>query len=104
MAHIRSRLCNLPYGDQAQFLRADLFRRIGGSPEIPIMEDYELARRLRRLGPVATCPIAVVTSARRWYTLGILRATLINQAIIVGYALGVPPERLERWYQRDAAR
>ena len=100
----RSRFLSLPYGDQAIFLSAKLFWDIGGFPEMPIMEDFALMGRLRPLGKVAIAPAPVLTSPRRWQKLGVLRVTLINQLIIIGYFLGVPPAILARWYRGAATR
>ena len=100
LVNLRSRRLQFPYGDQAIFLRADLFREMGGFPDIPIMEDFELIRRLRRRGRIVTAPVPVLTSARRWENLGILRTTLINYAIPLAYYLGASPSRLARWYHR----
>jgi rSAM/selenodomain-associated transferase 2 len=100
MVNVRSRRLQFPYGDQAIFLRADLFREMGGFPDMPIMEDFELIRRLRRRGRIAIAPVPVLTSARRWENLGILRTTLINYAIPLAYYLGVSPSQLARWYRR----
>lgn len=100
LANWRSRFLGMPYGDQAIFVRARLFRRAGGFPEIPIMEDFEFMRRIRSLGRVELAGATVVTSARRWCALGIARTTLINQVIIAAYCLGVRPDRLEQWYGR----
>ncbi|MBD1917019.1 MULTISPECIES: TIGR04283 family arsenosugar biosynthesis glycosyltransferase [Cyanophyceae] len=97
--NLRSRLLQMPYGDQAIFLKAEAFHNLGGFPELPMMEDFELMRRLRKVGKVALAPSAVVTSDRRWRTLGILRTTLANQAMIAGYLLGVDPHKLARWYR-----
>jgi rSAM/selenodomain-associated transferase 2 len=95
----RSRFLQMPYGDQAIFLKAEIFRQIEGFPEQPIMEDFELIRRLRRRGRIAIVPAPVVTSARRWKTLGILKTTLLNQGIILAYCWGVSPTTLVRWYR-----
>jgi len=100
VANWRSRRLGLPYGDQAIFVKANAFRELGGFLDLPIMEDFELMRRLRRRGRIAQVPAAVVTSARRWLTLGIGTTTLINQWVIVSYHLGLSPERLARWYRR----
>ncbi len=97
----RSRRLQFPYGDQAVFLRADLFWNMGGFPDMPIMEDFELIRRLRRRGRIVTAPVPVLTSARRLENLGIVRATLINYAIPLAYYLGASPSRLARWYGRE---
>ncbi len=95
----RSRLFQLPYGDQAIFLKAATFKQIGGFAELPIMEDFVFIQALRRLGRVAIAPAAVLTSGRRWQKLGVLKVTLLNQLMIVGYRLGVSPVRLARWYR-----
>lgn len=100
----RSRWLNLPYGDQALFVRGDCFRQLGGFPDLPIMEDFELVRQLRQRGRLAVLPESVVTSGRRWQTLGVLQTTLINQLVIAGYFLGVPPKTLNRWYRRHLPR
>ena len=100
-ANWRSRFFGMPYGDQAIFVGAGLFRSVGGFPELPIMEDFELVRRLRRLGRVAICPTSVLTSDRRWQALGVWQTTMTNYAIPIGYLLGVSPSRLARWYCRQ---
>ena len=99
-ANLRACWLQMPYGDQAIFLSAETFRAIGGFPDLPIMEDFELVRRLRRRGQIAVANASVTTSARRWNALGPLRTTWINQMVVVGYHLGVAPERLARWYCR----
>ncbi len=103
----RSRWLSLPYGDQGLFLRADLFRDMGGFPELPIMEDLVMVRRLGRQGRILILPLAVATSGRRWQSLGVWRTTLINQMMISGYFLGIDPAILAYWYRashgRDAA-
>jgi rSAM/selenodomain-associated transferase 2/rSAM/selenodomain-associated transferase 1 len=99
-ANWRSRLFGLPYGDQAIFLQAGLFRYLGGFAEIPIMEDFELMRRLRKVGRIVIVPVPVLTSARRWKKIGIWQTTMINYAIPVAYSMGVSPSRLARWYHR----
>jgi len=94
----RVRLWQFPYGDQGLFLRRNSFKQIGGFPDMPIMEDYEFVRRLRRLGKIVIAPATAVTSGRRWQRLGVLRTTLTNRAIILGYHLGISPSRLAGWY------
>jgi uncharacterized protein len=95
----RSRLLQLPYGDQAIFLKADTFHKLGGFPKLPIMEDFELICQLRRLGSIVILPTPVVTSARRWLKKGVFQTTLMNQIIIVGYLLGISPQRLANGYR-----
>ncbi len=100
LVQLRSRLFGLPYGDQALFVRWDAFKQLGGFPEMPIMEDYEFVRRLRRRGRIALCSSRVLTSARRWQKLGVVRTTAVNQLMIFGYHLGISPERLAKLYRR----
>lgn len=95
----RSRYLQMPYGDQALFLRRDTFEEVGGFPELPIMEDFELVRKLRQHGKISIAPAAVITSGRRWQKLGVVRTTVLNQAIILAYFLGVSPFRLRQWYR-----
>ena len=100
VANWRSRYLKIPYGDQAIFLRKSIFNELRRFPEIPIMEDFQLMRRARRQGRIVIAPAAVLTSSRRWQRVGPWRGTLINQMVILGFFLGVKPERLARWYGR----
>lgn len=95
----RSRWLQMPYGDQAIFLKAETFRTLGGFPDLPIMEDFEFVRRLQKLGGVAIAPAAVLTSGRRWQKLGLIKTTLLNQLIVTAYLFKVSPDRLARWYR-----
>jgi rSAM/selenodomain-associated transferase 2/rSAM/selenodomain-associated transferase 1 len=96
--NLRSRWLQMPYGDQGLFLRRSLFEELGGFTNVPILEDYELVRRLRQWGRVATLPQAAKTSGRRWQQLGCLRTTLTNIWLILAYHLGWPVERLVATY------
>ena len=93
----RSRVRQMPYGDQAIFLTATMFDRVGGYPDLPVMEDFELVRGLRRLGRIEIASAPVQTSARRWLACGIWRTTLLNQVCIAAHLLGVRPARIARW-------
>lgn len=104
MANWRSRRLQMPYGDQALFLKADVFRELGGFADLPIMEDYELVRQLKRKGRIAILPIPAAASARRWLRLGVCRTTLVNQLMILGYHLGVPIRSLGRLYWSTGSR
>lgn len=95
----RSTCAGLPYGDQALFLARQRFEDLGGFADLEFMEDFEIARRLRRQGPIRILPQTVRVSARRWRRLGAWRVTLINQLIVAGYLAGMPPARLKRWYR-----
>lgn len=102
--NMRSRFWQMPYGDQAIFLTKDTFNKIGNFPELPFMEDFEIMRRLKRIGRITIIPVPVVTSARRWLQKGIWKTTLINQIVIIAYLLGVPPQQLVRWYRHKKFR
>lgn len=95
----RSLLLQLPYGDQALFLKTETFQQLGGFPELPIMEDFVFVRRLQAKGRVAIVSAPVITSARRWQKVGIFKTTLINQLVILAYFLGVPLKQIARWYR-----
>lgn len=102
VANLRARV--LPYGDQALFLWAETFRACGGFPDQPLLEDVELVRRVRRLGRLVLLPTVATTTARRWQRLGVVRTTLVNQLVLLGYFFGVEPGRLGRWYRRDVGK
>jgi rSAM/selenodomain-associated transferase 2 len=99
-ANLRSRLLHLPYGDQSFFIRKDDFMKFGGFPEEPIMEDFMLVKQATKHGRVETLPQTVTTSARRWRRLGPIRTTCINQLVILGYYLGVRPQKLASFYRK----
>ncbi|MEH1924030.1 TIGR04283 family arsenosugar biosynthesis glycosyltransferase [Nostoc sp.] len=99
--NVRSHFYQMPYGDQAIFLTKEVFQQIGCFPELPIMEDFELMRRLKRIGRIVIIPTPVVTSARRWLQKGVFKTTLLNQLVITAYLLGISPERIRCWYRRD---
>jgi len=87
-------------GDQAIFVQADAFRAVGGYPEIPLMEDIELSRRMRRSGKTVLLPLRVETSGRRWETWGPLRTVLFMWRLRIGYLLGRTPSRCAETYRR----
>ncbi len=100
LANLRSRVMNMPYGDQTYFMRRSLFERIGGFQPIPIMEDVAFMRELRHRGvDVGLLPEKSVTSSRRWDREGVYRATFRNWGISLLYLLGVSPERLAGVYR-----
>ena len=98
--NMRSRIFALPYGDQAIFLNAQLFHKLGGFANLPIMEDFELICRLRRKGRIAIISTPVITSKRRWQKLGIIQAIFINQVAIIAYLISISPEKIAAWYRR----
>jgi rSAM/selenodomain-associated transferase 2/rSAM/selenodomain-associated transferase 1 len=100
MTNLRSRRLGLPYGDQALFLKTETFSALNGFKPLPIMEDFDLVRRLGRVGQVTICDRPVLTSGRRWERWGVIRATLIHQVVIAAYHIGLPPVGIARWYHR----
>ena len=99
-ASLRSRLTLIPYGDQTLFFRRNYFDAIGGFAAIPIMEDVEIMRRIKRRGDrIVFIDQPVTTSARRWEKEGVFLCTLRNWFLISLYLSGVSPERLSRLYR-----
>lgn len=96
---IRERVTGLAYGDQGLLVRRRVFQSVGGFPDLPIMEDVEIVRRLRRRGPVRRLPAAVVSSPRRYEREGPLRAVLRNGLLVCLHLAGVAPGTLARWYR-----
>jgi rSAM/selenodomain-associated transferase 2 len=97
--NLRSRWSRLSTGDQGLFVLRSAFERLGGFPEQPLLEDLALSRALKRLGRIACLRERVRTSARRWQKDGLVRTILLMWTIRGLYALGVPPERLARFYR-----
>lgn len=95
---LRSALFSSPTGDQAIWVHRDLLEAVGGVPRLPIMEDVELARRLRRREAGRRNRTPVSTSARRWREQGVWRTILLMWGLKLAYYAGVSPERLKRWY------
>lgn len=90
------------YGDQSIFVRRDVFEKLGGFAQIPLMEDVEFSRRLRSAGKIAVLDPPVASSARRHLRKGAWRTSVQNGLFIVLYNLGVSPHRLHRWYYGGA--
>ncbi len=96
----RSRLTRIPYGDQTFFFRRKYFESIGGFACIPIMEDVEIMRRIKKRGErIVFIDQPATTSARRWEKEGIMYCTLRNWILISLYLSGVSPERLATLYR-----
>ncbi len=96
--HLRTTYWHEPWGDQAIFVRRADFAALGGFPDVPIAEDRDFVRALRRRGRVASVPKPVVTSARRWREMNPIRAFLINRIIVLGCMLGLPRQWLRKIY------
>ena len=98
-ANLRSHAFALPYGDQGLFMKRENFEKIGCFPDQPIMEDYELVRRMRKLGRIVTLDEPIITSARRWTKRGVFKTVLINQFILFAYRCHVPAKWLHKLYR-----
>lgn len=97
-ANRRSRL-GLPFGDQGIFCRRTAYERAGGFRDLPICDDVDLVRRLRRVGAFVVRREKTVTSARRYREVGALRQVLRTWRVLAGYYAGASPEALTRWYE-----
>jgi rSAM/selenodomain-associated transferase 2/rSAM/selenodomain-associated transferase 1 len=100
----RVRWLDLAYGDQALFVRRDVFDAMGGYREWPLMEDVEFVRRLRRAGKLYHSTQPVLTSARRWEHDGWWRRSAKNVMLQALFFAGVAPERLVGWYSHPPRR
>jgi rSAM/selenodomain-associated transferase 2 len=94
----RVRLFKWAYGDQGIFVRRPVFERLGGFPELRLMEDLYFMKRLKREGRIALIDPPLRISARRWQKQGMLRQTLRNWSLITMAHCGVSPDRLARFY------
>ena len=100
LGSLRSRLNRIPYGDQAILIRRDYFNEIGGYKDIPVMEDVELMRRIKRSGKkIFIFRDRVVTSPRRWEEEGVIFCILRNWTLQILYFLGVSPHKLVNFYK-----
>jgi rSAM/selenodomain-associated transferase 2 len=98
MVALRVRALALPYGDQGIFVRRAVFQSIGGFAPLPLMEDVDFVRRLKRIGRLRHLSLQLTTSARRWERDGWVRRSAGNLLILTMYLAGVSPQRLARRY------
>jgi rSAM/selenodomain-associated transferase 2 len=101
-SNLRARHLHWIFGDQAMFVRRAVFDAVGGFPDMPIMEDLEMSRRLHRRGRLVVLPTGSTASARRFVEQGTLRMIVLMQCYKLQYFLGVDPERIRARY--DARR
>ncbi|MFQ5442246.1 MAG: TIGR04283 family arsenosugar biosynthesis glycosyltransferase [Thermodesulfobacteriota bacterium] len=100
VAGFRARFLKHIYGDQAIFARRDVFFRVGGFRNLPLMEDVDCVKRLRKTGKFVLLNKYVKTSPRRWVSGGMIRNTLRNWLCLIFYTMGFSPEKLYSWYYR----
>lgn len=95
----RAKYLGLYFGDQGIFVRCDVFKKIGGYPEIPIMEDWEMGLRLKKLGKMKLVDCKIGTSARRFINGGSFKTLMLMHRIKLLYIIGVSPDRLVKIYR-----
>lgn len=98
MMNIRSSLTSIVTGDQAIFIEKNLFDQIGGFPEIALMEDVEISRRLKKIAKPIRLRNKVVTSSRRWERDGVFATVFLMWKLRLYYFFGVSPDRLRQMY------
>ena len=100
VTNLRARAASLIYGDQGMYLRKEVFQRIGGFADIPLMEDIEISGRLKKEGRVVFIRPPIVSSPRRWLNEGVIHTTLRDWLIAFSYTfLNISPHRLIKFYR-----
>eukprot|EP01083_Nonionella_stella_P290277 987748_1 len=97
-ANLRARYFKLPYGDQALFIRREVFESLGRFPDMKMMEDYVFVRRAGGQGNICILDSPAICSIRRWEKLGVWRTTMLNQLFVLAYSCGVDPALIRDWY------
>ena len=101
---LRARFLKRPYGDQGLFVRKTLFEAQGAFPTVALGEDLFFVRRFAKKGSIRIANADVLTSARRWEDLGILRTSLVNQVVVSGLWLGISTRTLSNIYHRHSSK
>ena len=101
MMNLRSRVTGIATGDQAIFVRREIFEKVGGFPMIPLMEDIALSMRLKNIRRPVCISNPVVTSARRWQKNGMARTIFLMWNLRLAFFLGASPQNLARRYRRS---
>jgi rSAM/selenodomain-associated transferase 2 len=97
--NLRAELFKIFYGDQAIFVRRDIFEQIGGFDNVPLFEDVLFSRQLRQLGKTIVLDSSATVLPRRWEKRGIVKTTLMNILLSWGFILGVSTQRLAKFYK-----
>jgi rSAM/selenodomain-associated transferase 2 len=97
--NLRSRLSGIATGDQGIFVERTTFRTMDGYPEIPLMEDIALSRKLKKISQPVCLTQKLTTSSRRWEERGIIRTILLMWWLRFRYFLGADPDKLASWYR-----
>ena len=95
----RTRITHVATGDQTIFVRRQIFDQLGGYADMPLMEDLDFTRRLKKIGTFVELDLKVSTSARRWEKWGVYKTILLMWLLRILYYIGVPPEKLVEFYR-----
>jgi len=99
MMNLRSRITSVATGDQAIFVKTSLFKKIGGFPEIALMEDIAISKQLRKIVKPVCVRNRVVTSSRRWEESGVIKTVLLMWKLRLYYFFGMSPQKISRMYR-----
>jgi rSAM/selenodomain-associated transferase 2 len=99
MMNLRSRITSVATGDQAIFIKRSLFEKVGGYPEIALMEDIAISKQLRRVVKPVCVRNKVVTSSRRWEDRGIIKTIFLMWKLRLYYFFGMSPQKISRMYR-----
>jgi len=99
LMNARSGFTSVATGDQGLFIERRVFLRLGGFAAIPLMEDIELSKRLRKISLPAVINTKLTTSSRRWETGGVIKTILLMWRLRLLYVLGVKPQVLAKYYR-----
>lgn len=97
--HLRAEFFRIFYGDQAIFVRRDIFERIGGFDSVSLFEDAIFSKKLRRLGKTIVLDDQAIVSPRRWERRGVARTTFLNWLLTLGFIFGVSTDHLAKLYK-----
>ncbi|MCI0353238.1 MAG: glycosyltransferase [Acidobacteriales bacterium] len=98
LMNFRLKVLRRCFGDQALFIRREIFDSVGKFPDWPLFEDYELVRRMKKHGSFAAIASPLTISARRFLDKGVWRTVVLVLMLQAGYHLGISPTRLKRWF------
>jgi rSAM/selenodomain-associated transferase 2 len=98
-SNLRAKYLNLIFGDQGIFIRKKYFHKIGGFPEIELMEDWEFSKKMAACGKLLYLDKNIFASARRWENHGILKTIILMHKIKILYKMGVNPKKLKKLYK-----
>ncbi|MCK5356146.1 MAG: glycosyl transferase, partial [Methyloprofundus sp.] len=100
MMNWRSRMSGIATGDQVIFITRQAFQQVGGYPEIPLMEDIEISKRLKKMTRPYCIAAKAKSSARRWESFGVWRTIALMWSIRLRYSIGQSPDALAELYRR----